>query len=132
MHINFKYFTITYEELLIHLLKPTSTPKSTCVFRNSWPWHSSKFPATPMGYSIIVLYRVWDVGSENHSKISGHITSGEREFLIPVAAGFWRELWRHSCLLHFTWIKMANYEWLNPFMFTHISFYGHSLKDEEW
>ena len=46
----------------------------------------------PMGYSIIVLSGVYDVGSENHSKISGHMTSGEREFLIPVSAGFWREL----------------------------------------
>ena len=41
-----------------------------------------------MGYSIIVLSGVCDVGSENHSKISGHMTSGEREFLIPVSAGF--------------------------------------------
>ena len=46
----------------------------------------------PMGYSIIVLSGVCDVGSENHSKISGHMTSGERESLIPVSAGFWREL----------------------------------------
>ena len=45
-----------------------------------------------MGYSIIVLSGVCDVGSENHSKISGHMTSGERESLIPVSAGFWREL----------------------------------------
>ena len=30
--------------------------------------------------------------SENHSKISGHMTSGEPEFLIPFSAGFWREL----------------------------------------
>ena len=27
---------------------------------------------------------------------------------------------------------MANYEFSNPFMFTHRSVYGHSLKDEEW
>ena len=47
---------------------------------------------TLMGYSIIVLSGVCDVESENHSKISGHMTSGERESLIPVSAGFWREL----------------------------------------
>ena len=35
-----------------------------------------------MGYSIIVLSGVCDVRSENHSKISGQMTSGEREFLI--------------------------------------------------
>ena len=29
------------------------------------------------GYSIIVLSGVCDVESENHSKISGHMTSGE-------------------------------------------------------
>ena len=45
-----------------------------------------------MGYSIIVLSGVCDVESENHSKISGHMTSGERVFLVPVSAGFWREL----------------------------------------
>ena len=43
---------------------------------------------TLVGYSIIVLSGVCDVGSENHSTISGHMTSGEREFLIPVSAGF--------------------------------------------
>ena len=43
-------------------------------------------------YLIIVLSGVCDVQSENHSKISGHMTSGEQEFLIPVLAGFWREL----------------------------------------
>ena len=45
-----------------------------------------------MGYSIIVLSGVCDVKSENHSKISGHLTSGEWEFLIPVSARVWREL----------------------------------------
>ena len=45
-----------------------------------------------MGYSIIVLSGVCDVGSENQSTISGHMTSGGREFLIPVSTGFWREL----------------------------------------
>ena len=45
-----------------------------------------------MGYTIIVLSGVCDVESENHSKISGHITSGKREILIPVSEGFWREL----------------------------------------
>ena len=45
-----------------------------------------------MGYSIIVLSGVCDVESENHSKMSGHMTSGEQEFLIPVSAGFWGEL----------------------------------------
>ena len=39
---------------------------------------------TSMGSSIIVLSGVCEEGSENHSKISGHMTSGEREFLIPV------------------------------------------------
>ena len=39
-----------------------------------------------MGYTIIILSGVCDVGSENHSKISGHMTSGDREFLIPVSA----------------------------------------------
>ena len=48
--------------------------------------------SSAMGYSIIVLSGAYDVESENHSKISGHMTSGEREFLIPVSAGFWREL----------------------------------------
>ena len=48
--------------------------------------------STHLGYSIIVLSGVYDVGSENHSKISGHMTSGEREFLISVSTGFWREL----------------------------------------
>ena len=61
-----------------------------------------------MGYSIIVLSGVSDVRSENNSKISGHMTSGEREFLIPVSAGFWRELLRHRLFLNFTWIKMTN------------------------
>ena len=31
-----------------------------------------------MGYSIIVLSGVCDVGSENHSTISGRMTSEER------------------------------------------------------
>ena len=32
---------------------------------------------TSVGYSIIVLSGVYDVESENRSKISGHMTSGE-------------------------------------------------------
>ena len=39
-----------------------------------------------MGYLISVHSGVCDVGSENHSNTSGHMTSGEREFLIPVSA----------------------------------------------
>ena len=45
-----------------------------------------------LGYSTIVLSVGCDVGSANLTKISGHMTSGEQEFLIHVSAGFWREL----------------------------------------
>ena len=34
-------------------------------------------PVTLLEYSIIVLSGVYDVGSENQSKILGHMTSGE-------------------------------------------------------
>ena len=42
-----------------------------------------------MGYSSIVLSGVCDGGSENHSKMSGHMTSGGPEFFLsPFQQGF--------------------------------------------
>ena len=73
------------------------------------------------------LFGVCDVGGENHSKITAHMMSGEREFLIPVSAWFWREF-PSSYHVDQRWRSMN----LKSFMFIHGWFYGHSLIDESW
>ena len=41
-----------------------------------------------MGYTIIVLSGVYDVESENYSKLSGHMTSGERVVTSELPSSF--------------------------------------------
>ena len=64
----------------------------TMIYLNMTSYYVDMCGCTSLGYSIIVLSGVCGVGSEKHSKISGHMTSAELEFLIPVSAEFWREL----------------------------------------